>query len=235
MNIFPSETAGDSIPTSFLREPLGSRRNKFAFCCRPPGPLARRERRCVPGAVREERATKPAGLRAAARSGALLSMVGEQKRFMIDHRLSRQNVKLFLREPLDTVNRDGLQAQKDLAVFASQRWPLLLTTETRHGISNTDRCAEGASPGDEYQIVQSISNGLEDYRFPFPANIGSHFRSVAQFGSYQVFKRYQLDEEQVRRQVRKHSMLICVGRRRTLAAATRIHLREFQEPPGWHD
>src|SRR4029453_15465496 len=50
----------------------GSRKNKFAFCCRPPGPLARRERRCVPGAVREERATKPAGLRAAARRGAIL-------------------------------------------------------------------------------------------------------------------------------------------------------------------
>ena len=69
----------------------------------------------------------------------------------------------------------------------------------RHGISNTGRCAEGASPRDEYQIVQSISNGLEDYRFPFPANIGSHFQSVAQFGSYQVFKRYHPDEEQVRR------------------------------------
>jgi hypothetical protein len=41
----------------------GSRRNKFAFCCRPPGPLARREQRCVPGPVREERATKPAGRR----------------------------------------------------------------------------------------------------------------------------------------------------------------------------
>jgi hypothetical protein len=35
--------------------------------------------------------------------------------------------------------------------------------------------------------------------FPLPANIGSHFQSVAQFRSYQVFKRYQLDEEQVRR------------------------------------
>src|SRR5437773_12361311 len=48
----------------------GSRRNKFTFCCRPPGPLARRERRAIPGAVCEERATKPAGLRAAARRGA---------------------------------------------------------------------------------------------------------------------------------------------------------------------
>src|SRR5206468_4939868 len=38
--------------------------------CWPPGPLARRERRAIPGAVCEERATKPAGLRAAARRGA---------------------------------------------------------------------------------------------------------------------------------------------------------------------
>jgi hypothetical protein len=44
----------------------------------------------------------------------------------------------FLREPLDTVNRDGLQAQKDLAVFASQRWPLLLTTETRQNFFVVD-------------------------------------------------------------------------------------------------
>jgi hypothetical protein len=63
----------------------------------------------------------------------------------------------------------------------------------RHGISNTDRCAEGASPGDEYQIVQSLSNGLEDYRFPFFADLSSHFQPVAQFGSYQVFKRNQHD------------------------------------------
>src|SRR5438876_156058 len=48
----------------------GSRRNNFPFCCRPPGPLARRERRAIPGAVCEERATKPAGLRAAAQRGA---------------------------------------------------------------------------------------------------------------------------------------------------------------------
>src|SRR5439155_18631925 len=40
------------------------------FCCRPPGPLARRERRAIPGAVCEERATKPASLLAAAHRGA---------------------------------------------------------------------------------------------------------------------------------------------------------------------
>src|SRR5438034_7625332 len=33
----------------------------WTLCCWPPGPLARRERRAIPGAVCEERATKPAG------------------------------------------------------------------------------------------------------------------------------------------------------------------------------
>ena len=49
-----------------LFEVKGSRKNYLAFCCWPPGPLARRERRAIPGVVCEERATKPAGLRAAA-------------------------------------------------------------------------------------------------------------------------------------------------------------------------
>jgi hypothetical protein len=69
----------------------------------------------------------------------------------------------------------------------------------RHGISNTDRCAEGASPGDKYQIVQSVFNDEEEYRFPFPASIGSYFQPVAHFGSYQVFRRYWPGGEQVRR------------------------------------
>src|SRR6059036_1870920 len=94
----------------------GSRRNKFAFCCRPPGPLARRERRAIPRAVCEERATKPAGLRAAARRGAAAGRVSALLPLLDDvrHRLrrgashlparrSRQNVNLFLREPLACV------------------------------------------------------------------------------------------------------------------------------------
>jgi hypothetical protein len=71
--------------------------------------------------------------------------------------------------------------------------------QARHGISNTDRCAEGASPGDKYQIVQSVFNDEEEYRFPFPASIGSYFQPVAHFGSYQVFRRYWPGGEQVRR------------------------------------
>src|SRR5436190_4408138 len=55
----------------FLREYLRvCKEIIWTLCCWPPGPLARRERRAIPGAVCEERATKPAGLRAAARRGA---------------------------------------------------------------------------------------------------------------------------------------------------------------------
>src|SRR5437773_5454655 len=91
----------------------GSRRNNFPFCCRPPGPLARRERRAIPGAVCEERATKPAGLRAASpegrgggRASALLPLLDDVRHRLrrgashLPARRSRQNGNLFLREPL---------------------------------------------------------------------------------------------------------------------------------------
>ena len=65
----------------------------------------------------------------------------------------------------------------------------------RHGILNTDLCAEGTSPGDEYQIVQTISSGREDYRFPFHPGLESNFQRLAQFGPYQVFRRYRPDRE----------------------------------------
>src|SRR5436190_14070422 len=46
----------------FLREYLRvCKEIIWTLCCWPPGPLARRERRAIPGAVCEERATKPAG------------------------------------------------------------------------------------------------------------------------------------------------------------------------------
>jgi TonB family protein len=54
-----------SVESELLRT-KGSRKNYLAFCCWPPDPLARRERRAIPEVVCEERATKPAGLRAAA-------------------------------------------------------------------------------------------------------------------------------------------------------------------------
>jgi hypothetical protein len=67
---------------------------------RPPGPLARRERtmrtrlRYVRSEQQSQRACGPQP--EGARSSACLA---NRHRFMIDHRLSRQNVKLFLREP----------------------------------------------------------------------------------------------------------------------------------------
>jgi hypothetical protein len=72
----------------------------------------------------------------------------------------------FLREPLDTVNRDGLQAQKDLAVFASQRWPLLLTTETRQNFFVVDfarlnkhrKGPLGLTIGREHPPQENLSN-----------------------------------------------------------------------------
>jgi hypothetical protein len=68
------------------------------------------------------------------------------------------------------------------------------------GLARTSpRYHVAAGTRDDYQIVQSVSDGPEDYRFPFLANLGSHFQPVAYFGSYQVFKRYQPDGEQVRR------------------------------------
>src|ERR671930_1010071 len=66
----PSQPGKDFPLRSLGLRGKGSRRNNFTFCCRPPGPLARRERRAIPGAVCKERATKPAGLRAAALRGA---------------------------------------------------------------------------------------------------------------------------------------------------------------------
>ena len=63
----------------------------------------------------------------------------------------------------------------------------------RHGILNTDLCAEGTSPRDEYQIVQSVSADREDYRFPFQPDLGGVFQPLAQFGLYQVFRRTQAE------------------------------------------
>jgi hypothetical protein len=51
------------------------------------------------GAAREERATKPAGLRAAARRGAILSGQTAQLIEPTVHGLSRQNVRFFCASP----------------------------------------------------------------------------------------------------------------------------------------
>jgi hypothetical protein len=105
----------------------GSSRNKFTFCCRPPDPLARRERRCAPGAVREERATKPAGLRAAARRGAIRTTPGCDKNTLQNgFRRSRPNVKLFRRDA-------GCRAVMQWKRAGSTRTERARSTETRRG------------------------------------------------------------------------------------------------------
>src|SRR5207245_11308826 len=59
----------------------------WTLCCRPPGPLARRERRAIPGAVCEERATKPAGCPATRERGASRAKLGSLDD--VRHRLRR--------------------------------------------------------------------------------------------------------------------------------------------------
>src|SRR5438034_2471183 len=73
----------------------------------PPGPLARRERRAIPGAVCEERATKPAGPRAAAQRGASRAKLG-----ILDdvrHRLRRGASHLPARRSRQSVHIISLQ------------------------------------------------------------------------------------------------------------------------------
>ncbi len=57
-------------------------------------------------------------------------------------------------------------------------------------ITNTDQCAEGLSPSDEYRVVQTKpKNEAWAPRMYFDVPINSNFRLVSQFGPYQVFKR----------------------------------------------
>src|SRR5438874_13178462 len=51
------------MPTALEKrqEPRVCKEIIWTLCCWPPGPLARRERRAIPGAVCKERATQPAG------------------------------------------------------------------------------------------------------------------------------------------------------------------------------
>ncbi len=61
----------------------------------------------------------------------------------------------------------------------------------RHGITNTDRCAEGFSPGDEYRIVQpsndAVSELKADDRFDIPHD--PRMQMVHSFNSYQLLQR----------------------------------------------
>jgi hypothetical protein len=60
----------------------------------------------------------------------------------------------------------------------------------RHGVSNSNHCAEGVSPNDEFRIVQATRHwanpaGKSYFEIPLDRN----FRLLQQFGPYQVFER----------------------------------------------
>jgi hypothetical protein len=60
----------------------------------------------------------------------------------------------------------------------------------RHGIVNTDRCAEGIAPADEYRIVQRRpKRGPDEPRHYFVAPMDQRFRLLRRFELYDVFKR----------------------------------------------
>jgi hypothetical protein len=60
----------------------------------------------------------------------------------------------------------------------------------QHGIVNTTRCAEGASPDDEYRIVQTRADRFwAAHRHQFDVPLDDNFRLVQRFDVYEVFKR----------------------------------------------
>jgi hypothetical protein len=67
---------------------------------------------------------------------------------------------------------------------------LELMLRYRHGIVNTDQCAEGITPTDEYRIVQRRPKpGAEEPRHYFDLPLAQRFRLLRRFGLYDVFKR----------------------------------------------
>jgi len=65
-----------------------------------------------------------------------------------------------------------------------------LLFKARHGVLNTNRCAEGVSPDDEFRIVQTRPTGTDRAAIGY-VNIplDKNFRLLRQFGLYQVFQR----------------------------------------------
>ena len=60
----------------------------------------------------------------------------------------------------------------------------------RYGVSNTNRCAEGVSPDDEFRIVQTrptLTNPAGKHYFNI--SLDRNFILLRQFGAYQVFER----------------------------------------------
>jgi type IV secretory pathway VirB2 component (pilin) len=63
----------------------------------------------------------------------------------------------------------------------------------QHGIENTDRCAEGVSPGDDYRIVQTHplkEPGAPTNYFEVPHE--NRFKLVREIGQYRIFKATQV-------------------------------------------
>jgi hypothetical protein len=59
----------------------------------------------------------------------------------------------------------------------------------KNGIENTNTCAEGVSPGDDYRIVQTRPLIQEDPPINyFNISLGNRFKLVRQIGTYRVFK-----------------------------------------------
>jgi hypothetical protein len=62
----------------------------------------------------------------------------------------------------------------------------------QHGIENTDRCAEGVSPSDDYRIVQA--RPMQEAGAPinyFKVPLGNRFKLVREVGPYRIFKATQ--------------------------------------------
>jgi hypothetical protein len=67
---------------------------------------------------------------------------------------------------------------------------LELMLRYRHGIVNTDRCAEGIAPTDEYRIVQRRRKpGPEEPQHYFDAPLDRRFRLLRRFDLYDVYRR----------------------------------------------
>jgi len=72
-----------------------------------------------------------------------------------------------------------------------------LYLKDRHRVSNSNQCAEGVSPEDEYRLVQTSPRPLEEPQFGpaqesqeyFDAPLDSSYRMLREFGRYRVFGR----------------------------------------------
>jgi hypothetical protein len=59
----------------------------------------------------------------------------------------------------------------------------------QHGIENSDRCAEGVSPDDDYRIVETRPMGVQEAPINyFKVPLGNRFKLVRQIGTYRIFK-----------------------------------------------